>query len=159
MSCALVLGHCSRFLLIEATSVETFLLVQGERIKLIAATPSAQLEFTDANLTEGIAIVVGTEQFGLSETWMKAADLKCEFLSRVPDARRGRLSFSMSSTAMTLILYDNHILVVSSLPYQSRPWQIEGIAKLLASRKSMILAPVARTRTAGSVGGGESILG
>ncbi len=37
--------------------------------------------------------------------------------------------------------------------------RIEGIAKLLASRKSMILAPVARTRTAGSVGGGESILG
>jgi len=85
---------------IEATSVETLLWLQGEGIKVIAATPSAQLEFTDANLTEGIAIVVGTEQFGLSETWMKAADLKL----KIP--MHGVADSLNVATATTLLLYE-----------------------------------------------------
>ncbi len=85
---------------IWATSVETLLWLQGEGIKVIAATPSAQLEFTDANLTEGIAIVVGTEQFGLSETWMKAADLKL----KIP--MHGVADSLNVATATTLLLYE-----------------------------------------------------
>jgi RNA methyltransferase, TrmH family len=85
---------------IEATSSETLLWLQERKIKVVAATPSAEQEFTGANLTEGIAIAVGTEQFGLSETWMKAANLKL----KIP--MHGVADSLNVATATTLLLYE-----------------------------------------------------
>jgi TrmH family RNA methyltransferase len=43
-------------------------------IATFATTPDTESLHTDADLTGGVAIVVGTEQYGLSDTWLNAAD-------------------------------------------------------------------------------------
>ena len=106
---------------VEATSVETLRWLQERKIKVIAATPSAEKEFTNTDLTGGVAIAVGTEQIGLSEAWMKSADIQVRI------AMNGVADSLNVATATTLILYevvrqeramriiycDNHLLVVS----------------------------------------------
>jgi TrmH family RNA methyltransferase len=85
---------------IEASSADTLQWLQQQKIKVVAATPSAKQTFTDANLTGGIAIAVGTEQLGLSETWMNSADLKV----RIP--MHGAADSLNVATATTLLLYE-----------------------------------------------------
>lgn len=43
-------------------------------ITTFATTPDTDTLHTDADLTGGVAIVVGTEQYGLSDTWLTEAD-------------------------------------------------------------------------------------
>ena len=45
------------------------------KIKTVATTPSANTLYSDANLTGPLAIIMGSEQYGLSDFWMKSADL------------------------------------------------------------------------------------
>ncbi len=85
---------------VEATSVETLRYLRQRKIKVIAATPSAKMEFTDADLTGGVAIAVGTEQIGLSEAWMRTADVQV----RIP--MHGVADSLNVATATTLILYE-----------------------------------------------------
>ncbi len=85
---------------VEASTVETLRWLQEQKIKVVAATPSAEEEFTRIHLTGGIAIAVGTEQLGLSETWMQAADLKV----RIP--MYGVADSLNVATATTLLLYE-----------------------------------------------------
>ena len=85
---------------VEASSGETHLWLQEKKIRIIAATPSAKQEFTEADLLGPVAIVVGTEQLGLSEAWMKAADLQV----RIP--MRGVADSLNVATATTLLLYE-----------------------------------------------------
>ena len=56
---------------VETTSKELLTWLKERHVRIVAATPHAQEEFTKADLTGPLAIVVGTEQLGLSDTWMK----------------------------------------------------------------------------------------
>jgi RNA methyltransferase, TrmH family len=85
---------------VEASTVETLHWLQERKIKIVAATPSAEEEFTRTHFTGGIAIAVGTEQLGLSEAWMRAADLKV----RIP--MYGVADSLNVATATTLLLYE-----------------------------------------------------
>jgi|SRR3984957_8733661 len=85
---------------IEAEGEETFQWLKDQGIAILAATPSAQLEYTQADLTQPIAIVVGTEQYGLTKKWMEGADLKVKIpMFGVADS----LNVAM---ATTLLLYE-----------------------------------------------------
>ena len=66
----------------------------------IAATPAAELEYTVANLKGPLAIAVGTEQLGLSERWMKAADMSV----KIP--MRGVADSLNVAMATTLLMYE-----------------------------------------------------
>ncbi len=85
---------------VEATSAETFQWLKGHKIDIAAATPAASLEYTDADLAGPLAIAVGTEQLGLSEVWMKSADIQI----RIP--MNGVADSLNVATATTLILYE-----------------------------------------------------
>lgn len=85
---------------VEASSSETMLWLQQRGIKIVAATPAAEKEFTDVDLSGGVAIVVGTEQLGLSEQWMHAADIQV----RIPMC--GVADSLNVATATTLLLYE-----------------------------------------------------
>lgn len=85
---------------VEAGGAETLQWMLEHKIKVVATSPSAKEEFTDANLKGGVAIAVGTEQLGLSELWMQAADLKV----RIP--MRGVADSLNVATATTLLLYE-----------------------------------------------------
>jgi RNA methyltransferase, TrmH family len=44
------------------------------KIRAVATTPAAEQVYTEANLSGPLAIVMGSEQYGLSDFWLKAAD-------------------------------------------------------------------------------------
>lgn len=84
----------------EATSEETLQWLKSNNIKILAATPSATVEYTDVDLTVPLAIAVGTEQYGLSDLWMDQADLKVKIpMCGVADS----LNVAM---ATTLLMYE-----------------------------------------------------
>jgi len=85
---------------VEANGEETFNWLKEHNVAILAATPSAQSEYTEVDLTQGVAIVVGTEQYGLTSLWMKGADLQVKIpMLGVADS----LNVAM---ATTLLLYE-----------------------------------------------------
>jgi len=85
---------------IEATSEETIAYLKRNNIAILAATPSATEEFTTVDMTKPLAIAVGTEQLGLSEKWLKEADI----LVRIP--MNGVADSLNVAMATTLLLYE-----------------------------------------------------
>lgn len=85
---------------VEAQGEETLRWLKQQGIAILAATPSASVEFTHADLTKPLAIAVGTEQLGLSTLWMQQADLQV----RIP--MRGKADSLNVATATTVLLYE-----------------------------------------------------
>ena len=85
---------------IEASGVDTLRWLKQKGIAIVAATPSAKLEFTDVDLSGPVAIAVGTEQLGLSEQWMTQADIQV----RIP--MHGVADSLNVAMATTLLLYE-----------------------------------------------------
>lgn len=85
---------------IEATSEETLSFLKQKKIQLVAATPHAKKDFTEVDLTVPLAIVVGSEQYGLTENWIKQADI----LVRIPMC--GIADSLNVASATTLLLYE-----------------------------------------------------
>lgn len=84
----------------ETKGDETLQWLKEKKIAIVAATPSAEKEFTDVDLSGPIAIAVGTEQLGLSKRWMEEADIQVRIpMCGVADS----LNVAM---ATTLLLYE-----------------------------------------------------
>jgi len=49
--------------------------LRSKGIRTVATTPAATALYSDSDLTGPLAIVMGSEQYGLSEFWLKNADL------------------------------------------------------------------------------------
>ena len=58
----------------ESTRVLAWL--REHRIETVATTPSAETIYFNADLHGPLAIIMGSEQYGLSEFWLQAADVK-----------------------------------------------------------------------------------
>jgi TrmH family RNA methyltransferase len=84
----------------EAEGRETLSFLKEKRIQIVCATPHAKQEYLDADLTGPVAIIVGTEQLGLSEKWLENADVSV----RIP--MRGVADSLNVATATTLLLYE-----------------------------------------------------
>jgi TrmH family RNA methyltransferase len=74
--------------------------LRERNIRILAATPHTDKNYTDVDMTGGVAIVVGTEQVGLSDIWMQAADLQV----RIP--MLGKADSLNVAQAATLLLYE-----------------------------------------------------
>lgn len=85
---------------IEAKGADALKWMKKQGIQLVATTPRADKEYTQVDLTGGVAIVVGTEQVGLTDTWLKEADIQV----RIP--MRGVADSLNVATATTLMLYE-----------------------------------------------------
>jgi RNA methyltransferase, TrmH family len=85
---------------IEATKQETFSFLKEKKIALLASSPHAKENFFEANLKGPIALLVGCEQYGLSQEWFDSADLKV----RIP--MHGVADSLNVAQATTLILYE-----------------------------------------------------
>jgi RNA methyltransferase, TrmH family len=85
---------------VEASSAETLAWLQQNGIQSLAATPHASKLYTDVDCTTPIAIVVGTEQYGLSESWMSEAQEKV----RIP--MHGQADSLNVATATTILLFE-----------------------------------------------------
>jgi RNA methyltransferase, TrmH family len=85
---------------VEANGDELLDWLKKNNIQVVAATPHAEKEFTETDLTGPVAILVGTEQLGLSDKWMEAADIQV----RIP--MNGEADSLNVATATTLLLYE-----------------------------------------------------
>ena len=86
--------------LAEATSQEAFDWLRKNKIRMLAATPHTDTVYTDVDMTGPVAIVVGTEQYGLSDLWMQHADLP------VVIPMLGKIDSLNVATATTILLYE-----------------------------------------------------
>lgn len=85
---------------VETQSEHTIDFLKKNKISIVAATPHATIEYTQTNFNVPLAIVVGTEQYGLTEQWMKSADITV----RIP--MLGTADSLNVATATTLLLYE-----------------------------------------------------
>lgn len=74
--------------------------LKSRGMRILAATPSANVMYTDVNLREPSAIVVGTEDAGLTDFWMSNADVKV----KIP--MLGKVNSLNVSIAAALIVYE-----------------------------------------------------
>ncbi len=84
----------------EASTDETFLWLKKNRIQSVAAVPGAEPEYTDVNMQKGTAIVVGSEDTGLSDAWISGADCN------VGIPMLGKNDSLNVSTAAAIMLYE-----------------------------------------------------
>ncbi|MBU1694601.1 MAG: RNA methyltransferase [Verrucomicrobia bacterium] len=85
---------------VEAAPEAALAWLRARGIRVLAATPHAEQEYTRADMTGGTAIVVGSEQYGLKPFWMEHADLKV----RIP--MLGQADSLNVSAAATLLLFE-----------------------------------------------------
>jgi len=86
--------------LAETSSEDAASWLKKNGIKALAATPHTDKNYTDIDMKSGIAIIVGAEQYGLSEFWMKNSDMGV----RIP--MLGLADSLNVSTATTILLYE-----------------------------------------------------
>lgn len=86
---------------VEAESSNALAWLRSRKMRVLAATPSAEVSYTDINLTEPIAIAVGTEDEGLTDFWMQNADIKV----LIPMV--GKVNSLNVSIATALITYES----------------------------------------------------
>ncbi len=84
----------------EASTEETLAWLRAKGIRILSATPHAEAVYTGADLTGPLAIVVGAEQYGLSEQWRSAADLEV----RIP--MMGQADSLNVSAAANILLFE-----------------------------------------------------
>ena len=85
---------------VQASSAEALAFLHGREIRVVAATPAAARLYTEADLTSPVALVVGSEQYGLAPLWLDAAD------ERVRIPMKGRADSLNVATATTLLLFE-----------------------------------------------------
>jgi len=86
---------------VEADSPNALAWLRSRKIRVLAATPSAEVLYTAVNLKESIALAVGTEDEGLTHFWMKNADIKV----KIP--MMGKVNSLNVSIATALITYES----------------------------------------------------
>ncbi len=74
--------------------------LKQHKIRILAATPSAKQAYSDVDLRQPIAIVVGTEDEGLTEFWMSNAHVKVQ----IP--MMGKVNSLNVSVSTALIVYE-----------------------------------------------------
>lgn len=85
---------------VAAEQAETLAWLKARGVRILAATPSAEMLHTDADLTGALALAVGAEQVGLSDTWLRDAD-GCV---RIP--MRGQCDSLNVAAAATILLFE-----------------------------------------------------
>ncbi|MCA1808245.1 MAG: RNA methyltransferase [Lentisphaerae bacterium] len=83
-----------------AESGETRQWLTGHGIRTLAATPHAEKTYTEQDLRGGVAIVLGTEQFGLSREWMDGANMQV----RIP--MQGQADSLNVAAAATILMFE-----------------------------------------------------
>lgn len=85
---------------VEAESQNALAFLRSKKMRVLAATPSAEVLYTSVDLNQPIALAVGTEDEGLTDFWMQNADL------RVKIPMLGKVNSLNVSIATALITYE-----------------------------------------------------
>ena len=82
------------------TNEEALSFLHDHKIKVIATTPHTETEYTDLDLRGPLALVVGSENEGLTDFWLGQADFKV----KIP--MHGKVNSLNVSIATALIVYE-----------------------------------------------------
>jgi TrmH family RNA methyltransferase len=85
---------------VETKGAQALVWLQRRGIRILAATPSAEDEYTRQDLRGPLAVALGTEDEGLTALWMNQADLKV----KIP--MMGKVNSLNVSIAAALIIYE-----------------------------------------------------
>ncbi len=85
---------------VEVDSPNALAFLRLRKMRVLAATPSAEVLYTDIDVREPIALAVGTEDEGLTDFWMQNADIKV----KIP--MLGKVNSLNVSIATALITYE-----------------------------------------------------
>lgn len=85
---------------VETESAAALTWLHGHGIRILAATPAAEAEYTRQDLRGPLAVAVGTEDEGLSDFWMSKSDLQV----KIP--MMGKVNSLNVSIATALIVYE-----------------------------------------------------
>ena len=83
-----------------ATTSTTINWLREQAVQIVVASPEAEQVYTAVNLQAPVALVTGSEAFGLSQQWLTAAD------ERVHIPMRGTADSLNLATATALLLYE-----------------------------------------------------
>lgn len=86
---------------VETSTAEALVWLRENKVQILAATPHAEKLYSEVDLRKGTAIVLGTEQYGLSSAWMEHSDLKV----RIP--MLGQADSLNVAAAATILLYES----------------------------------------------------
>ncbi|MEZ4870501.1 MAG: RNA methyltransferase [Caldilineaceae bacterium] len=86
--------------LFQTTTTAAIDWCRQQGVRTLAATPQADLLYTEVEMRGPVAIVVGTEQYGLSDTWLTQADLQIKL------PMFGAANSLNVAVAATLLLYE-----------------------------------------------------
>ncbi len=84
----------------EATNEEALTWVNENKIITLAGTPHTDYIYSDYDMTQSLAILVGAEQYGLTDFWMN----KSEKQVNIP--MLGKIDSLNVATAATILLYE-----------------------------------------------------
>jgi len=85
---------------VESDNASALAWLRGRRMRILAATPYANLTYSDVDLREPVAIAVGTEDEGLTDFWLSNADVKV----KIP--MLGKVNSLNVSVSTALIVYE-----------------------------------------------------
>ena len=85
---------------VEASTAETIEFLKAHHIQVVAATPHTQTLYTQMDMRGPTAIVLGTEQYGLSQAWMEQAQTQV----RIP--MLGKADSLNVAAAATILLFE-----------------------------------------------------
>lgn len=85
-------------LLVVEESVNVHRWLKEKQIRTVATTPAAEKLYTDMNLCGPLAVIMGSEQYGLSEFWLK----NCDEPIRIPMAGQADSLNVAMATIITL---------------------------------------------------------
>jgi len=85
---------------VETSNESALKFLRARGIKIVAATPQAEAEYTRQDLRGPLAVAVGTEDKGLTDFWLKQSDVKV----KIPMV--GKVNSLNVSIATALIVYE-----------------------------------------------------
>jgi TrmH family RNA methyltransferase len=85
---------------VECDNVSALGWLQAHRIRILAATPAADVIYSSVDLRQPVAVAVGTEDEGLTEFWMSNAEV------RVKIPMLGKVNSLNVSVSTALIVYE-----------------------------------------------------
>ncbi len=84
----------------DVAQTEFYAWLKDNDIAIVASTPDTDMPYTEPELTSGVALLVGSEKFGLSDFWLQHADYRV----RIP--MNGKIDSLNVATSGALLLYE-----------------------------------------------------
>jgi len=85
---------------VECDNASALEWLKSRKMRVLAATPSANVTYSDVDLGQAVAVAVGTEDKGLTDFWMSNADVKV----KIP--MMGKVNSLNVSVSTALIVYE-----------------------------------------------------